>query len=186
MRARWSKGCATGKRNRSREPVDPPADEEIPLVGNREVVHHLGLGGLDRFDPGQAGDRSDLIAGLQIAGHFPALAGQPEAMDAGGEDGVSPDCKPQRPGRPVDMCGDDRLERQRARSRVLREDPIARGNCLDLALAVDRVHERAGRKACAMLLNPQENTGGDHGEVGHGHRIRDGGLVRVSVVVDIA
>ena len=62
------------------------ADHEVAVLGDVQVIDHLGGAGLDRVDGREAAEHAEAIAGFQVARHGPALAGLPEAVDAGGDD----------------------------------------------------------------------------------------------------
>src|SRR3954451_1391783 len=62
------------------------ADEEALPVGDFEVVDRLDGVGLDGHDASGPAEGAEGVAGFQVAGHDPALARLPEAVDAGGAD----------------------------------------------------------------------------------------------------
>jgi hypothetical protein len=62
------------------------ADEEVAVLGDVEVIDRLNLVGLNGLDSGGPSDSTDDVAGLEVAGYGPALAGFPEPVDAGGDD----------------------------------------------------------------------------------------------------
>ena len=84
---------------------------------------------------------------LQVARHGPALAGFPEAVDAGGDDGFAIDRDPERFGRAVHVRGQDGLERKAAGRCVLRQDAVADGDRFDLSRAAQGLDQGAGGEA---------------------------------------
>ena len=99
--------------------------EKVAVLGDVEIENGLVLVGLDRFDRDRPADHPQSIAGLELAGHRPALAGFPEAVDAGRDDRFSADRDPERGGGPIAMDGHHGLKRELARRRALRQNPVA-------------------------------------------------------------
>ena len=80
---------------------------------------------LDGRHPGHPAEGPDRVAGLEVAGHDPALAGLPEAVDAGGDDRLVAERDPERPaGRVVDRRP-GRAGSSGAGAGVLGEDLVA-------------------------------------------------------------
>ena len=112
-----------------------------------EVEDGLDAVGLDRRDLGDAAERPEPVAGLEVAGHDPALAGLPEPVDAGGHDRLLAQADPVgRVGRVV-VDRDDRLVAEGPGGRVLGQDQVAVLELLDRPGAVERADRGPGPEA---------------------------------------